>query len=80
MLNNVSKVRISTHPLASPLTRILDIVVVITKSNSLSRDGQATLCRTMEKYTSNMRIIPCANKASDCLDQKSFSCAWLPPV
>ncbi|KZT39121.1 P-loop containing nucleoside triphosphate hydrolase protein [Sistotremastrum suecicum HHB10207 ss-3] len=39
-------------------------VVVISEADSLSRDAQAALRRTMEKYMSNMRIILCANSTS----------------
>ncbi|TFY55498.1 hypothetical protein EVG20_g9295 [Dentipellis fragilis] len=39
-------------------------VVVINEADSLSRDAQAALRRTMEKYMSNMRIILCANSTS----------------
>ena len=40
------------------------IVVVINEADSLSRDAQAALRRTMEKYMSNMRMILCANSTS----------------
>ncbi|KAF8703960.1 hypothetical protein AX14_014080 [Amanita brunnescens Koide BX004] len=39
-------------------------VVIINEADSLSRDAQAALRRTMEKYMSNMRIILCANSTS----------------
>ena len=39
-------------------------VVVINEADSLSRDAQAALRRTMEKYMTNMRIILCANSTS----------------
>ena len=40
------------------------LVVVINEADSLSRDAQAALRRTMEKYMTNMRIILCANSTS----------------
>lgn len=40
------------------------IVVVINEADTLSRDAQAALRRTMEKYMSNLRIILCANSTS----------------
>lgn len=40
------------------------LVVIINEADSLSRDAQAALRRTMEKYMSNMRIILCANSTS----------------
>ncbi|KZT18130.1 P-loop containing nucleoside triphosphate hydrolase protein [Neolentinus lepideus HHB14362 ss-1] len=39
-------------------------VVIINDADTLSRDAQAALRRTMEKYMNNMRIILCANSTS----------------
>lgn len=39
-------------------------VVIINEADSLSRDAQAALRRTMEKYMSNMRLVLCANSTS----------------
>ena len=40
------------------------VVVVINEADTLSRDAQAALRRTMEKYMTNLRIILCANSTS----------------
>ena len=37
---------------------------MIHEADSLTRDAQAALRRTMEKYMSNMRLILCANSTS----------------
>lgn len=39
-------------------------MVVINEADSLSRDAQAALRRTMEKYTTNMRLVLCAQSTS----------------
>ncbi|KAI8807059.1 P-loop containing nucleoside triphosphate hydrolase protein [Cladochytrium replicatum] len=39
-------------------------VAVLNEADSLSRDAQAALRRTMEKYMSNLRIIICCNSSS----------------
>lgn len=41
-----------------------ETVVIINEADQLSRDAQAALRRTMEKYMNNMRIILCANTTS----------------
>ena len=66
MQNRSSKV--SRHP-SFRSTLLIDLtfvflVVVINEADSLSRDAQAALRRTMEKYMTNMRIILCANSTS----------------
>lgn len=38
--------------------------MIINEADQLSRDAQAALRRTMEKYMNNMRIILCANTTS----------------
>lgn len=50
--------------LAGTLTRLPPTVVIINEADSLSRDAQAALRRTMEKYMTNLRIILCANSTS----------------
>lgn len=39
-------------------------VVIINEADALTRDAQAALRRTMEKYSTNIRIIMCANSTS----------------
>ena len=39
-------------------------MVIINEADTLSRDAQAALRRTMEKYMTNLRIILCANSTS----------------
>ena len=39
-------------------------VVIINEADGLTRDAQAALRRTMEKYMTNMRLILCANSTS----------------
>ena len=40
------------------------LVVIINEADALTRDAQAALRRTMEKYMNNMRLILCANSTS----------------
>jgi replication factor C subunit 3/5 len=53
---------------------ICRLVVVINEADSLSRDAQAALRRTMEKYMSNMRIILCANSTSRLISPIKSRC------
>jgi replication factor C subunit 3/5 len=62
MQNSVSKAGLSLNSESLFLTA--PAVVIINEADSLSRDAQAALRRTMEKYMSNMRIILCANSTS----------------
>lgn len=39
-------------------------MVIINEADALTRDAQAALRRTMEKYMTNMRLIMCANSTS----------------
>lgn len=65
-----SKVRMSIYYFRCPLLTMhscgcaMILVVIINEADSLTRDAQAALRRTMEKYMSNMRIILCANSTS----------------
>jgi len=49
-------------------------VVIINEADSLSRDAQAALRRTMEKYMSNLRIILCANSTSRLISPIKSRC------
>ena len=40
------------------------LVVIINEADTMTRDAQAALRRTMEKYMSNMRLVLCANSTS----------------
>lgn len=51
-------------PFAPFNVMVVATVVIINEADTLSRDAQAALRRTMEKYMSNMRIILCANSTS----------------
>lgn len=53
-----------TLPFHVYVTQLSRVVVIINEADSLSRDAQAALRRTMEKYMSNLRIILCANSTS----------------
>lgn len=49
-------------------------VVVLNEADSLSRDAQAALRRTMEKYMSNMRVILCCNSTSKIISPIRSRC------
>lgn len=53
-----------TSPFPVLLAHPLPPVVIINEADSLTRDAQAALRRTMEKYMNNMRIILCASSTS----------------
>lgn len=42
-------------------------VVIINEADALSRDAQAALRRTMEKYMGNLRLILCAESTSQII-------------
>ncbi|PJF16845.1 Protein CBR-RFC-3 [Paramicrosporidium saccamoebae] len=50
------------------------LVVVILDADKLSRDGQHGLRRTMEKYSSNLRIILCCTTSSRIIDPIKSRC------
>lgn len=52
-------------------------VVVINEADLLSRDAQAALRRTMEKYTTNMRVILCANSTARIIGPIRSRCLLL---
>lgn len=58
------ELHVSLFSQAYPTKSHLFPVVVINEADSLSRDAQAALRRTMERYMSNLRIIMCANSTS----------------
>lgn len=50
------------------------LVVVINEADQLSRDAQAALRRTMEKYMNNLRIILCAQTTSKIISPIRSRC------
>ncbi|GAA95682.1 uncharacterized protein L969DRAFT_92808 [Mixia osmundae IAM 14324] len=52
-------------------------VVVINEADLLSRDAQSALRRTMEKYTTNLRLILCANSTSKIIGPIRSRCLLL---
>ncbi|KAJ3256593.1 Replication factor C (RF-C) subunit [Boothiomyces macroporosus] len=52
-------------------------IVVINEADSLSRNAQAALRRTMEKYMSNLRIILCCNVTSKIIAPIRSRCMML---
>ncbi|SDA02974.1 BZ3500_MvSof-1268-A1-R1_Chr11-1g03244 [Microbotryum saponariae] len=52
-------------------------VVIINEADSLSRDAQSALRRTMEKFTANLRIILCANSTSRIIGPIRSRCLLL---
>jgi replication factor C subunit 3/5 len=46
------------------LTVCLFVVIIIDHADELTRNAQAALRRTMEKYTSSIRLILCCNSLS----------------
>lgn len=56
------------------ITSQVFIVVVINEADSLSKDAQHGLRRTMEKYMSNLRIIFCCNSTSKIISPIRSRC------
>ena len=52
-------------------------VVVINEADSLSRDAQSALRRTMEKYMGNLRLVLCATSTSKILGPIRSRCLLL---
>ncbi|CAG8625460.1 4631_t:CDS:2, partial [Dentiscutata heterogama] len=52
-------------------------VVVINEADEITRDAQAALRRTMEKYMSNLRIILCCNSTSRIIEPIRSRCMLL---
>lgn len=69
----------SQAPAPSRLTRRLgtSIVVIINEADGMSRDAQSALRRTMEKYTSSLRVILCANSTSKIIGPIRSRCLLL---
>ncbi|CAO3631509.1 unnamed protein product [Cunninghamella blakesleeana] len=49
-------------------------VIVINEADSLTRDAQAALRRTMEKYTTNMRLILCCSSLNKIISPVRSRC------
>ncbi|BGO98453.1 Replication factor C (RF-C) subunit [Rhodotorula toruloides] len=52
-------------------------VVIINEADGLSRDAQSALRRTMEKFTSSLRVILCANSTSKIIGPIRSRCLLL---
>ncbi|GAA5882081.1 hypothetical protein JCM3774_001502 [Rhodotorula dairenensis] len=52
-------------------------VVIINEADGMSRDAQSALRRTMEKYTSSLRVILCANSTSKIIGPIRSRCLLL---
>lgn len=50
------------------------LVVIIDQADELTREAQAALRRTMEKYTSSMRLILCCNSLSKIISPVRSRC------
>lgn len=53
------------------------LVVIIDQADELSKEAQAALRRTMEKYTSSMRLILCCNSLSKIIAPVRSRCLLL---
>lgn len=53
------------------------LVVVIDQADELTREAQAALRRTMEKYTTNLRLILCCNSLSKLIAPLRSRCLIL---
>jgi replication factor C subunit 3/5 len=53
------------------------LVVVFNEADSLSKDAQAALRRTMEKYMGNLRMILCCTSASKIISPVRSRCLLL---
>lgn len=52
-------------------------MVIINEADGMSRDAQSALRRTMEKYTSSLRVILCANSTSKIIGPIRSRCLLL---